>query len=61
MKIDNRRETLEISKDQALISSLQELISQRRELRVVEINRIHFLHMGFDIKHRNFLSQIPYC
>ncbi len=40
MKIDNRRETLEISKDQALISSLQELISQRRELRVVEINRI---------------------
>ena len=44
MKIDNRRETLEISKDQALISSLQELISQRRELRVVEINRIHRKH-----------------
>jgi hypothetical protein len=42
--VKNSRETLEISKNQALISSLQELISQRRELRVVEINRIHRKH-----------------
>ena len=44
MKIDHRCETLEISRDQVLISSLQELISQRRELRVVEINRIYKKH-----------------
>lgn len=44
MKIDDRCEAIEISKDQALKSSLQELISQRRELRVVEINRIHRKH-----------------
>ncbi len=41
MKIDDRCETLDVSKNQALISSLQLLISQRRELRVVEKNRIH--------------------
>lgn len=44
MKIDDRCEALEVSKNQVLISSLQVLISKRRELRVVEINRIHKKH-----------------
>ncbi len=44
MKIDDWCEVLEISKNQAHISSLQKLISKRRELRVVEINRIHKRH-----------------
>lgn len=41
MKIDDWCEALEISKNPVLISSLQELISHRRELRVIEINCIH--------------------
>ena len=44
IRINDRYETLEVSKNQELIASLQELISQRRELRVVEINRIHKKH-----------------
>jgi len=44
MKIDDRCEALEVSKNKALVSSLQELIAKRRELKIVEINHIHKKH-----------------
>ena len=40
-KIHDRIESLEISKDKAQIKGLQELIEERRKIRVVGINFLH--------------------